>query len=282
MDRTEERRIVSGTEDRFAASLAERYRGRGVARVLNREIAERIAREREELSENPELYPISAANRAKLVGVYRRGKRNMSTEDLLDHVRATHEARTKDTDFSQAPATDEEVRRGEAEKEMLPAVRREAEVTLPRRVTGTAITAVQTVRAMRPVGWIDLSKSKKTEDARRFPLAAFAALLAVAVSLMLIVASSVMVILAKSAVSTLDVRISREESAIARIRSDLNAENDLFSIRNVAEEEFGMIDASYLKTNYLSNSRSDSVTIYGREEPTEIGLSALMSALGMR
>ena len=53
-------------------------------------------------------------------------------------------------------------------------------------------------------------------------------------------------------------------------------------IRRIAIEEYGMVDEDYLKMHYISLGAEDSVEQYEDEGEKKVGLSALLSALGIK
>ena len=107
-------------------------------------------------------------------------------------------------------------------------------------------------------------------------------MVAVAVSLMLIVASSVMVTRAESRISelTLDAEILADE--VAELHSDVNVQSNLAELREIAVEQYGMIDEKYLEMTYLDTEKEETIESYEEERREGIGLSALLSALGIK
>ena len=114
------------------------------------------------------------------------------------------------------------------------------------------------------------------------PLSAFAAILAIAMSLMLIVASSVLLTRAEDNVSRMKLQVSETSDEVAQMRSDIEASIDLLEIRRIAMEEYGMVEEEYLKMDYISMKTEDSVEAFEDERPTGVGLSAILSAIGIK
>ena len=66
------------------------------------------------------------------------------------------------------------------------------------------------------------------------------------------------------------------------MRSDIEASIDLLEIRRIAMEEYGMVEEEYLKMDYISMKTEDSVEAFEDERPTGVGLSAILSAIGIK
>ena len=144
---------------------------------------------------------------------------------------------------------------------------------MPREVCGRLTSALPT--------WFDTAEPDTSDNRRSFPLSAFAALLAVAVSLMLIVASSVMLMRAESRVNSLKREVNAQSAELAKLRSDLDVKNDLIEIRRIATEEYGMVSEEYVRTTYLLRDVRDSVEVYEEEREDSVGLAAILSAIGI-
>jgi hypothetical protein len=113
-------------------------------------------------------------------------------------------------------------------------------------------------------------------------LSAFAAILAVAMSLMLVVASSVMIYHGESRLNTLKIEASDLSDEIFEMKNDLGAKTDLLAIRDVAVNEFGMVSEAYVRQEYLASDAEDSIVVYEDEGEQMIGLGALLNALGIK
>ena len=107
-------------------------------------------------------------------------------------------------------------------------------------------------------------------------------MIAVAVSLMLIVASSVMVKQGENMVNELTLQAADVSGEIAELKSDLNVQNDLLEIREIAVNELGMVSEEYVKMSYLSLGATDSIEAFEEEREQTIGISALLSAIGVK
>ncbi|MBQ8214226.1 MAG: hypothetical protein IJZ80_09470, partial [Clostridia bacterium] len=74
-----------------------------------------------------------------------------------------------------------------------------------------------------------------------------------------------------------DISVQAEE-----LKSDLEVGNDLLEIRQIATEEYGMVAEDYVKMDYISLRGDDSVEVYQEEREESVGLSALLSAIGLK
>ena len=269
-------------------NITEQFALRGVAKATLAQNIEQIAKENETRKIAPTAYRLSSMSDAAINGCYRHGKENMSGADLVQYFNETREIRTKKEDFSVIPAQDESVLAGEAEKPCRTVVKHEAEeslkeklITLPAQIKELPSKAFNYIRTSTPA-WFDSSPVDTTQSTRRFPLSAFAAIIAVAVSLMLIVASSVMIQHGEKRVSQLTVELSELANEVSDLQSELDVKNDLLLIRDIATDEFGMVDEKYVKMQYLSMGSGDSIEVFEEEKQENVGISAILSAIGLK
>ena len=269
-------------------TITQQFVTRGVAKVVAQQNAEQIGKERETRKIAPTAYRLSGMSDAAVSGCYRHGKENMSGADLVQYFNETRSIRTKGEDFSEAFADDEFVLAGKAEKPCQAAVKYE-EVTslsgkiaaLPAQIKQMPAKVVEYVRTSLPA-WFDFSPVDTTQSTRRFPVSAFAAIIAVAVSLMLIVASSVMIHQGEKRVSQLTVEVNELAGEVLDLKSELDVKNDLRVIRDVATEEFGMVEEKYVKMQYLSMGSGDSIEVFEEKKQETVGISAILSAIGLK
>ncbi len=269
-------------------AIAKQFSSRGLASSIRRDTEAQIAREEETQASEPEAYRLSQYSEEYISARYRHGKELMSGDDLMEYFREMHERRTKDADFSAEPPKDELVRSGDADKPCKPVLRGEQRLGMRERLSMMPQTARELpartwerVKLSYP-SWFDGSKADTSKETRRFPLSAFAAILAVAMSLTLVVASSVMIHHGESRLNSLKLEASALSSEILEMRSDLSAETDLLAIRDVAVNEFGMVSEEFVRQEYLTEQKDDSIVIYEEKEEQMIGLSALLNALGIK
>ncbi len=269
-------------------TIAQQFTARGVAKAVATQTTEQITKEKETRKIAPTAYRLSSMSDAAIGGCYRHGKENMSGSDLIQYFNETRSIRTRGEDFSTIPADDESVFAGEAEKPCHTVVKHEEAKNLkeriaafPAQVKQLPANTIQYIRASMPA-WFDSSPVDTTQSTRRFPLSAFAAIAAVAVSLMLIVASSVMIHHGEKRVSQLTVELSELAGEVSDLQSELDVKTDLLVIRDIATEEFGMIEEKYVKMQYLSMGSGDSIEVFEEEEQEKVGLAAILSAIGLK
>lgn len=278
--------VVSAAQE--VKTIARQFASRGVAKAVAEQTAEQMQKERETRKIAPVAYRLSAMSDTAVSGCYRHGKETMSGSDLIQYFNETRAIRTHKEDFSEAPALDDAVFLGEAEKECHAVVKYEAETTLkekiaalPAQIKQLPAKTIEYVRTSVPA-WFDLSPVDTTQSTRRFPVSAFAAIVAVAVSLMLIVASSVMIHHGEKRVSQLTVELSELANEVSDLKSELDVKNDLLVIRDIATEEFGMVEEKYVKMQYLSMGSGDSIEVFEEKKQESVGISAILSAIGLK
>lgn len=258
------------------SALADRYASRGLMKSVLDSAAEQIHKEEETRAMAPDAYRLSLLSERAVRGCYRGGKDQMSASDLVRYFKETRNMRTKNLDFGKEAEMEEE----------------QAETLAPVPVTETKLSLVDVAKAMpKTLGekwkqccpvWFNSQAADTSNETKRFPLSAFAALAAVAMSLMLIVASSVMLTSGESRVSRLSKEITATSAEVAELKSDLDVKHDMQEIRRIAMEEYGMVDQEYLRMQYLSLNTEDSVEAYEEERKESVGLAAILSAMGIK
>lgn len=247
----------------------------GLMRLARREAEEQEKAEEATRAEAPEAYRLSSLSSLAFSARYRRGKDAMDEDDLLRYVADSRPAAPED--LAEAPGVYESAVPVPVEKkEPLPTVREES---------GTVRKTVRelgTYLKNRQPTWFNTATPDNTENRRTFPLSAFAAAVVVAVSMMLIVASSLMVTRAESGVSRLNEEISDITGEIADLRADMESNEDLLRIREIAVTDYGMIGEDFLKMDHLSLASPEGIESFTPERNEGIGLSALLSAIGIR
>ena len=81
-------------------------------------------------------------------------------------------------------------------------------------------------------------------------------------------------------------RVNEEIMAAYTTSGDLQAKletrDNLLLIRQIATEEYGMVDEEYVRTQYITLADKDSIEAYETEKGQGTSLSALLSAIGIR
>ena len=128
--------------------------------------------------------------------------------------------------------------------------------------------------------WFTLSKTDSSANRKRFPVSAFATILTIAVCMTMIVAGSLMLTGAESEVYRLNVEINHLQGEITDLRSEMESNEDLLRIRQIAVEEYGMVGEEYLKMDYIGMEREERIEVFPGDREDGVGLSALLSAIG--
>ncbi len=116
---------------------------------------------------------------------------------------------------------------------------------------------------------------------RTVPVSVIATLIVIAVSLMLIVSSSVMVASAKRDVSDLNDEVD-ELAREAEILTDrMESEINYLEIYRIATEQYGMIPAGFVSSIYVDKTQGNTVESFEDEDDGKVGLSTLLSAIGI-
>ena len=249
-------------------------------RQMHNGILEQIKREEETRSVAPEAYRLSLMSDSDVTGAYRRGKDHMSSADLLRYARETRAKHLREVELDGNTGIDECTGSNVKETAIVPKQKQETSTLLPAVVDRIKQMPTR-IKEGIPL-WFDSKTPDTSADSRRFPLSAFAAILAIAMSLMLIVASSVLLTRAEDNVSRMKLQVSETSDEVAQMRSDIEASIDLLEIRRIAMEEYGMVEEEYLKMDYISMKTEDSVEAFEDERPTGVGLSAILSAIGIK
>ena len=266
----------------YFVALSQKYASRGLAKAVLNDAAVQMQREEETRAIAPDAYRLSLCTDAAVNGRYRRGKDTMSSDDVLRYFGEMRAVHVRNADFSGNTGMDE-----------CPACAEKREETALTPVAkNTPMAFLQRARALRTrVGeqlktsfptWFDASTPDASKETRSYPVSAFAAILAVAASLMLIVASSVLLRRAENDINELQKQITLTSNEVAELKSDFEVQNNLLEIRRIAIEEYGMVEEDYLKMEYLSLSAEDSVEAYEEEREKAVGLDAILSAIGIK
>ncbi len=270
------------------STMEARFSARGLSRAVQTEAEQQKREEEKTRAAEPLSYRLSVLSEDVINSRYRGGKENMSGDDLLTYFYDTRAMRTREVDFSALPVDDDAVQSGESEKACRAVVKR-GETTsvrktlaeLPARVISAPRRALETVRTSRGE-WFNGQAADTSAEVRRFPVSAFAAIIAIAMSLLLIVASSVMVHQGESRVNSLSLEIDEVSSEVMEIRSDLDVNTDLLRIREIAVEDYGMVSVDFVRATYLTTDEEESIEVFEAEEEPNVGLAALLSAIGLK
>lgn len=263
----------------YVAALSDRYADRGLVRAVQKSAAEQIQKEKETGMLAPDSYRLSTLSEAAIAGRYRRGKDSMSVSDLLLYFKETRRGRIRNADFSGNTGIDECT--GSNVKNETALSVQKPKHDLPTTLSGRARSIARFVKEGIPT-WFDSAKPDTSANQNRFPLSAFATLLAVAASLMLIVSSSVLLTRAESNISRLKNEVSAVSSEVAELKSDFEVQVDLLEIRRIAMEEYGMVEEDYVKMDYIVLGGEETVESFEEKRTGSVGLPGLLSAIGIK
>ena len=265
--------------------IAGRFSSRGLAETIKRDTEAQIAREEQIRANDPETYRLSSYSEEYIDARYRHGKGTMSGEDLIEYFREGHERHVSNTDFSAETPREDLVARGDADRPVLRTEKtlgiKEKLALAPAQARSLPSRTKEWIRLSAP-GWFNGEKASTERDVYRFPISAFAAILAIAMSLILVVASSVMIYHSESELNSLKIELSALSEEIGEMKADLNTKTDLLAIRDIAVNEFGMVSEEFVRQEYIFDDDEDSIVIYEDEGEQMIGLSAILNALGIK
>lgn len=262
-------------------AVASQFAERGLKASALREIEAQEAREKRTREQDPLAYRLSEMDETAMTA-YRGGKTCMSGEDLLRYAGENRALNVAGRDFSADAVGIYESAQAYA---LEPAVKRPTAMDAVRdaktRLEHLPAQTVQTVRQRLPL-WFDPRKGSTENEKRRFPLSAFAAVAAVAISMLLIVSGSLMVIGAETEISRINSQITDLRGEVSDLRSELESTVDLLEIRRIATEEYGMVEEEFLKMDYIVLDREEIAEVKGEKSGSGIGLAGLLSAIGMK
>ncbi len=257
--------------------LSQRFESRGLAKAALLEAEKQIEAEAKTRELDPCAYRLSLLSDAAVHGVWRRGKDSMSGADLVRYIRDCRRMESIGREAEEELSVYESADAGAAIEEISPSTKK-----MTQRKSKSFLPAMLENFKKRLPKWFDFSAADTSYEQRRFPLSAFAAIAAIAVSMMLIVASALMVINTETKISGLNSDIAALSEEITDLKSDLESGYDLMEIRRIAVEEYGMVEEDYVRMDYVSLDSEESVEIFEEDSKKEIGLSAILSAMGWK
>ena len=263
------------------SALSKQFASRGLATSAVREAAERLEAEEKTRALDPCAYRLSLLSDAAVAGIYRRGKDAMETADLLRYAEESRKIRQREMPVEESASVYETAL-------VIPPVEKTERPTAMTRfkseaasVRARSANAVQNLKTRFPL-WFNFKRGDTSSETKKMPISAFAAIAAIAVSLMLIVASALMITHTETKISKLNSEISTLHSEINDLEGKLEAGADLMEIRRVAVEEYGMVEEDYLRMERLSLGASEEIRVYEQKRDGELGLSAILSAIGWK
>ena len=236
-----ERRDLGG------AAPTERFASECLARAAQAGAAEMITAEEKTRALAPCAYRLSLLPESTVDAVYKQGKEYMSADDLLRYMEETR---------SLLHQAEEDEPQSDGESDPCEEVRA---VAVAEPVSLRAVAAKGRELVSR---WIDVTPNTVKSE-KKFPLSAFAAVIAIAVSMMLIVTGALMVTTAEAEISSLNSEISSLTNEVEELETKLETRSDLMEIRRIATEEYGMVDQQYLRMQYIPSKESLMILFHG-------------------
>ena len=252
-----------------------------VRKAAQNDACRQIAREEETRTIDPQAYRLSSMSQAQMNGCYRLGKETMSSDDVLRYFSENRNQYLENATFEGNTGIDECESDPVTKRSLMIVEDASKKLSKIKHVGALAVAAKGNFLSARH-SWLDFSRADTSKESRRFPLSAFAALVAVAMSLMLIVASSILVTNGESGVNDLKKEIDMTSIELAKLRSDFEVQNDLLEIRRIAVEEYGMVSKDFLKSEQIELAAEDSVEQFEEEPREKVGFAALLSAIGIK
>ena len=274
--------LTASVTEACVSALSQRFASRGLSKSVLNEANERMEAEEKTRSLDPCAYRLSLLSEAAVDGIYKRGKTKMEAADLIRYADESLRMRRReileeepcDSIYEQASLKLEtlpvELIKTEEEKHLIPAEWKR----MPSKM-------LETIKDRFPL-WFSFGAVGVSKEKKKAPISAFAAILAVTVSLVMIVASTLMITHTKTKISKLNSEITSLQSEIGDLESKLESGNDMMEIRRVAVEEYGMVGEEHLRTEYLALESKEDIEVYEQKRDRNLGLSAILSAIGWK
>ncbi|MBE6628241.1 MAG: hypothetical protein E7629_04875 [Ruminococcaceae bacterium] len=252
------------------------YSDRGLRKSVLQDAQKQREQEKSTRELAPDAYRMSSLSDAAIDSCYRRGKSSMAVNDLMIYFHETRAKRIRNVDFSENTEAEESPLAESQEVRSLAVAEQK-----PTRLLDRLRAEHKSLKEAAPT-WFDSKEPDTSGIKKRFPLSAFAAIAAVAVSLMLIVASSVLITRAEHRTDQLNEQIMAAYDESGDLHAKLESRDNLLLIRRIATEEYGMVDEEYVKMQYITLADRDSIETFEDEKGQSAGISALLSAIGIR
>ena len=166
------------------AAFEARYASRGIVKAVQNDADLQEKREDETCELDPLSYRLSALTDRGMDSRYRDKHGEIHGAQLLTYINDTRALRTRETDFAAMVPSDDAVYANEAEKPCMAVVKGDGEVgvkerisELPAAVASLPAKAWHTVRTSW-ADWFNRGRVNTESNTHRFPVSAFAAILA--------------------------------------------------------------------------------------------------------
>ncbi len=263
------------------SALSKRFASRGLATSAVREAAQMVEAEKRTRELDPCAYRLSLLSDAAVNGIYKRGKENMETADLLRYAEESRRIRRRERPVDECASVYETaslVPDAPSKEKVTAVTKLQADAAALKTMSAKTVASLKTRMPL----WFNFKPADSSTETKKLPISAFAAVIAVAVSLTLIVAGALMITHTETKISKLNSEISTLRSEIDDLEGKLEASADLMEIRRIAVEEYGMVGEDDLKMERLSLKSAEDIQAYEQERNRELGLSAILSAIGWK
>ncbi len=273
--------LTASVTEACVSALSQRFASRGLTKSVLKEASERMEAEEKTRSLDPCAYRLSLLSEAAVDGIYKRGKSEMETADLIRYADESLRIRRGECEVEECVSIYEQA---SVKLEALPAEVSKTETKhklIPvewKRIPAKAVTCFKE----RVPLWFSNQMADSSKGKKKLPISVFAAVLAVTVSLVMIVASTLMITHTKTKISKLNSEISTLHSEIGDLEAKLESGNDMMEIRRIAVEEYGMVGEEHLRTEYLAKESKEDIEVYEQKRDKSLGLSAILSAIGWK
>lgn len=223
-----------------------------------------------------------AVRKKKYMSVTHGGKVCMSSDDMARYYRDTRGYSTPHADSSNEDAEDGGDTGAElqSKKELRLAIRKH----IGSKLRAAGIIPPNPKRLIETVNKgfdSDEPDRRGYAEPKRIRRGVIPCVLLIFVSLLLVVSSSVMVSRAESERSRLESQLKELKATEAKLKVDLEVKNNMVVMKQIAEDEYGMVGAEYVKSRYISLPRQDRVDV-GDGGEHRSAFVTLLEALGLR
>jgi hypothetical protein len=119
------------------------------------------------------------------------------------------------------------------------------------------------------------------EKKKGFPFSMVACFVIIAVSLMMLVSGTVMVAGAKSDVSELKHEVAQLSDQAQLLQDRMESEINYLEVYRIATEEYGMVDADFVRGTYLGRDAQNYIEVYEKPDDTQTAFATLLAAIGI-
>ncbi len=273
--------LTASVTEACVSALSQKFASRGLTKSVLNEANERMEAEEKTRSLDPCAYRLSLLSEAAVDGIYKRGKSEMETADLIRYADESLRIRRREMAVEESGSIYEQA---SVKLEALPVEISKTDAkdrALLVEWKQMPAKAVATLKERFPL-WFNFKSADTSKESKKIPISAFAAVLAVTVSLVMIVASTLMITHTKTKISKLNSEIATLQTEIGDLESKLESGNDMMEIRRIAVEQYGMVGEEHLRTEYLTLESKEDIEVYEQKRDKSLGLSSILSAIGWK